>query len=397
MPSLHILTLCTPQGDRLDYLSDFITLDCVLSEGNIGTLTLELPPTHKYDFFQRDARIAYYRAPPNDLSAGQFRLVGNTLWLLTGRARQIVRDGSGWRETIAIKAVHPNHLLARRVVAYDEGTTNADKTAAADDMIKAYVRENFTAASDTTRNWAATLFAVDADLVAAPSVQKAASYRTVLTVCQELAAAAATAGTYTNFEIYCPTPENGALRLRTYTGQRGENRSSSSGQPLVLSLAGGGFDSVRLEEDWTDMASVVYAGGSGRLDERLVPTAVRDTDLINGSPYGRIEWFQTASGDDVFVLTDEGRRALRERRPRQLFTASVRDTEVATFGEEFDWGDRVIGQYERPDSQTGVFTDIQQFDCRVDPVRIHVERSEDPETGKQRETETLDIRLRSET
>lgn len=398
MPNIsHFLTLWSPDGTQfLDDLSDFTTLECVLSEGNIGTLTLTLPANRNYANFRRDGRIAYYRAPSGELTTGQplLKLVGNTVWLLTGRKRRIERDGEGWRETTIIKCMHPNHLLSRRVVDYDEGSAEADKSAAADDEMKACIRENFTAATDTTRNWSTTtLFTVDADLLAAPVIDKAASYRTVLNVCQEVAAAATALGTYTGFEVY--GAERGALHFRTYTGQRGADRSSTSGQPLVLSVASGAFDSVEIEEDWTDMASYVIGGGAGKNDERII-TAAWDTDLINGSPYGKIEYFQNAGSDDPAVVTDEANKALRERRPRILFTASVKDTEAATFMEEYDWGDRVVGEYARPDPQGQGFTDIQQFDCRVDPVRISVERGENTETGEPVYNETLGIRLRHE-
>lgn len=396
MPNIsHLLTLWSPDGTQfLDDLSDFTTLECVLSEGNIGTLALTLPPTHNYANFRRDSRIAYYRAPAAVLTNGQprLRLVGGTTWLIAGRKRTI--DLVNHKETVSLLAVHPNHLLARRVVAYDEGSTQADKAAAADNVIKAYVRENFTTATDTARNWASTLFTVDADLGAAPTVNKAASYRTVLNTCQEVAAAASGGGTYTNFEVV--GAERGAFRLRTYTNQRGVDRSSTGGKPLVISVSMGEFNGVELEENWINIATAVYAGGSGRQDERLV-TFVSDTALIGESSYGWVEWFQSAGGTtDASVLNDEALRALRERRPRIVFSSAVKDTEFATFMEEYDWGDRVVGEYARPDPQGAGFTDIQQFDCRVDPVRIRVERSEDPETGQQTEVETLDIRLRSE-
>ncbi len=394
----HFLTLWSPDGTQyLDDLSDFTMLECVLSEGNIGTLVLTLPPTHNYTNFRRDARIAYYRSPTAALSTGRprLRLVGGTTWLLAGRKRRFETNGSDWKETVTVKAVHPNHLLARRIIPYDEESAEADKSAAADNEIKAYARENFVSATDGARNWASTLFSVDTDLTLAPTIAKAASYRTVLNTCQEIAAAASASGTYTNFEVI--GAENGAFRLRTYTGQRGADRSSTSGQALVISVASSAFNDVELDEDWTDVASVVYAGGSGRQDERLV-TSVFDSTLINESPYGWIEYFQSAGGTtDATVLNDEAMRALRERRPRIVFTGSVKDTEFATFMEEYDWGDRVIGEYARPDPQGAGFVDVQQFDCRVDPVRIRVERSENPETGKQTEAETLDIRLRSET
>lgn len=389
MSTSNYCALYSPTGTYLESINDFVYLDCALSEMQVGTLVLVVPGiSHDATKIVRGSRIAYYRAPDATLGGGRFRLVGNTTWLVARRQRMVNRN---YEQLIRITAVHPNALLAARVVAYDEESAEADKTDLADDMIKAYVRENFLTATDATRNWAAAHFAVEADVGAAPSIAKAASYRTVLTVCQEIAAAATQAGTYTGFEVFSPT-ETGAYTLRTYTGQRGTDRSSTGNAPLILALTKGSLNSVELDEDWTELVTAVYAGGSGKKSERLVSSPALDSALIAESPYGRVEWFQNASGvDDTAVLDDEAARTLREKRPRTLFTGDVVDTEYATFGDEYDWGDRVIGEYT--DLRVAHVT---QFDCRVDPVRITVERSEDRETGALTETETLDVRLRGE-
>lgn len=380
--------LYSPDGAYLEPINDFLELDCTLVEMQIGVLVLTFPGiAHDATKFVRGGRIAYYRAPTASLGGGVFRLVGQTMWRIVRRERKV---NSRYEQLIRITAVHPNALLAHRVVAYDEASAEADKTDFADDMIKAYVRENFLTATDTDRNLTAARFAVETDVGAAPSVTKTGSYRTVLTLCQEIAASATQAGTYTGFEVFSPT-ETGAFTLRTYTGQRGVDRSSTGTNQLVLALTKGSLNTVELDEDWSQLASFVYAGGSGKKDERLTGTA-GDTALIEGDPYGRIEWFQSASNADAqAAVDDEAARVLREKRPRVVFTGDVVDTEYATFGDEYDWGDRVIGEYT--DLRVA---HVQQYDCRVDPVRITVKRSENEETGLFEEHETLDIRLRGE-
>jgi hypothetical protein len=383
-------SIWSPDGTTyISDLSDFVSLECVLAEMQIGVITLTLPPSHDPTMYQRDSRVVVYRTPPQELASTITQRLGNTVWLLRRARRIVTRD---LKESIQITCVHPNALLAARIVAYNEETAQAKKTAAADDMIKAVVRENFVSATDTARNWTSGLFAVEADAGAAPSVSKAFAHRTVLGVLQEIAAAGTAAGTYTGFEVV--GMETTAFTLRTYIGQRGADRGLSSGQPLVLGVQYRSMNEVTLDENWMDMASYVYAGGGGRQDEQVVGTA-SDAALIAQSPYGRIEWWQNATQtNDIAILNSEAARALRERRPRQLFEGSVNDTEYATFGEEYDWGDRIVGEYARP----GYFglIDKRQFDCRVDPVRIRVDRTENQETGMIDETETLDIRLRSE-
>jgi hypothetical protein len=71
----------------------------------------------------------------------------------------------------------------------------ASKSAAADDLIKAFVRENCgPSATDTTRNYSSSYWSVAADIGAAPTIAKAASRRNLLTTCQEIAQAATQAG-----------------------------------------------------------------------------------------------------------------------------------------------------------------------------------------------------------
>lgn len=393
--TVHTLDIYSPDGRYLDSLNDWVRIECTLAEMQVGTLVIELPPVHDAAIYQRDGRIAYRRLPAINNMSVIPRLVGNTTWLIARRQLMVDRD---YNQRVRITCVHPNALLARRVVAYDEASAEAKKTALADNLIKAVVRENFVSATDTARNWGSSFFSVEADTSAAPSIDKEMSYHTVLQVCQEAASAGTAAGTYTGFEVYSPV-EAGAYTLRTYTSQRGTDRSSSSGQAVTLGVAYGSLDDTELDENWLEMVSFVYAGGSGKKNRRVVQTA-EDTTLTAASPYGRIEWFQNVSQTvDTAVLTSEAARALRERRPRLLFTGAVRDTAYATFGEEYDWGDRVVGEFTAPLVLLGYSTGRpgQQFDCRVDPVKITVERGEIQETGEVTEVETLDIRLRSET
>lgn len=392
MPGTTHLECYTPTGQSLGPIVNWTRLECTLSEMQIGTLVLEVPPTYDGTFFQRDGRIAYRRdATPLQFTA-RMQLVGNTTWLIARRQLIITREQT---QTIRITCVHPNALLARRVVAYAEASAQAKKTALADDMIKAVVRENFTAATDTARNWSATFFAVEADTGASGSIDKEMSYRTVLPVCQEIAGAAS-AGVYTGFEVFSPL-ETGPYTLRTYTGQRGTDRSSASGQVLTLGIAYGTLGDMELDENWMEMVSFAYASGSGKKSERVVQSA-SDAALIAASPYGRIEWLQNVTQTtDTAVLLSEAARAIRERRPRLLFTGVVQETAYATFMTDYDWGDRVVGEFPASLRATG-FTwaaPTESFDCRVDPVKITVERAFD-ETGEVTETESLDIRLRGE-
>lgn len=392
--ALHNILLYPPSGQALPIaLSDFVKVDCLLVENAIGAIEVALPMQYPDEIFLRDARIAFFRMPASDALRTVPKLVGNTAFLLT-RRRKVQQDDGTWRQIIV--GVHPNHLLNRRIIAYNEGTSQASKTDLADDLIKAIVRENFTAATDTTRNWTSSVFTVDANTSASTTVRIEMSYRTVLDVLQEVVAQAKTEGTYTGFEV-STLSETGVPTFRTYINQRGVDRSSTSGQPLKISAVDNAFTNIALDEDWTNAPSFIYALGQGALDERAVGTW-EDTNLTATSPWGRYELATNQAQTEVtLMLEGVAKRRLWQLRPRKVISGKVVDTEPATFGEEYDWGDVVVGEFFTPfvyGSASGVRFDSR--DCRVDPVRITVDRTEDPETGIVTTTETLDITLRSD-
>lgn len=395
----HYLALCTPGGVLLTYL-DFIKIDCVLVENGIGAIEVTLPLIYDDSFFQRDSRLLFFRRAATETPGTFAKIVANTAFLLARRRKVQLQDGT-WQQIVMF--VHPNHLLSRRAIPYDEGTAEASKTDVADDLMKAVVRENFAAATDTARNWAAALFTVDADTGAGQTVRIEMSYRSVLDVLQEVCAQSAgdTSGSvdigthYVGFEV--TMPQGGAATFRTYTKQRGVDRSRASGQPLIISANDGSLVEIVLDDDYTSVASYVYALGQGVADERAVGTD-ENTVLTASSPYGRTELVTNQSQTEVtLMLQGVARRRLWERRPRKAMTCRVAETVQATFGEEYDWGDKVVAQFYTPFvSGTATWTQFDERDCRVDPVRITVERVEDQETGEASYVETLDIRLRSD-
>lgn len=388
----HNLFLFSPAGQFLTTLDSPEKIDCVLNENNIGVLEVTLPLSGDDSFFVRDARLAYYRTPVFSGNTIIPRLVGGSAFLIA-RSRKVAQEDGTWRRVVT--ALHPNCLLDRRVVAYNEGTSQASKTAGADNLMKAIVRENFTAATDTARNWSSSIFTVEADAGASTvAVQIECSYRNVLQTLQEVCAQAAMSSEYTGFEVSTPV-ENGPYTFRTYIGQRGVDRGSTSGAPLILGNNYGSIGAIEFDEDWSNVASFIYAGGQGALDERIVATD-SDATLIAASPYGRTEIFASQSQtEQTLMLEGVAARRLYELRPRQVFAGVAIDTDAATFGDEFDWGDLVVGEFAVPiASGYGTGVRYTRVDCRVNPVHISVSRTENQETGVVSYAETLEIHLR---
>lgn len=341
----------------------YTRLELAYRERQIGTLTLDLPGLVDRGLLPVDGLVFVERsidgAPPY--------LEGERAWLIQKASTFVGAQG---RLSTRVVAVDGTDLLRRRIVDYDAGTSETDKTAAADNVMKAIVRENFVSATDTTRNLSSSLFSVDADLGAAPSISKAFTRREVLVVLQELAEAATLAGTYTTFDVVW----TGALfAFRTYTGQRGVDHSSTD--RVLLGPAYGNLTDAEDTLDASEEATRVIAGGQGEGADREIARA--DATARQGaSPYRLIEDFTNQNNTaDPTQLADEADALLHLRRPRRVVSGTFIDTPGAQYGRHFGFGDLVVAEVN------GV-----AVTCRVDAVHLTVAGGR----------EEVDIRLRSE-
>lgn len=342
----------------------YTALEFAYRERQIGTLTLDLPTAIEPRALGRDGLITVQRA----INGAPAYLEGERAWLIRKVTRLV--GAQGVRST-RIVAVDGNDLLRRRIVDYDADTAETDKTDLADDLMKAIVRENFVSATDTTRNLSSSLFGVDADVSAAPSLSKAFTRREVLAVLQELAEAATLAGTYTTFEVVW----TGSLfQFRTFTGQRGVDHSGSD--RVLLGPAYGNLTDVEDSDDASEETTRVIAGGQGEGADREVARA-DDTARQGASPYNLIEEFTNQNNTaDATQLADEADSLLQLRRPRRVISGTFVDTPGAQYGRHFGYGDLVVAEVNGA-----------SVTCRVDAVHIGVRGGR----------EAVDIRLRSET
>ena len=341
-------------GNTLLALDQWQSLDYARTVNNVGALTLRLPPTLALTYFKRDGRIFVYRSIPNMPP----RIDLQTYFLITRVQQVLTEQGERYIEIGAMDAMH---LLKRRIVAYAAGSSQAVKSAAADDLMKAIVRENLSSsATDTSRQLAASLFSVTANTSQAPTVAKAFSRRTVLDVLRDVADASATAGTYLAFDVVW----NGTgLEFRTYTKFRGvDHRYPSGTNPVLLSAEAGSLTRASYQVDYTDEVTVAYAGGQGEGTDRVVASSI-DTTRATLSPFARCEsWQDARQNTSSTAVQDEADAALRAGRPRITFDCTVNaDAPGALYGRDYGFGDVVTAQ---------AFG--QSVDCRVDGVRVTV-------------------------
>lgn len=356
-----VVRLADPFGQPLAEIADFVRLDYVLNctPGGLGVLEVELPISYPLTLLRKDARLTVWRS----LHGRPPALDNGAVYLLT-KLR-------AFADRTVVQATHATSLLARRIVAYAADSAYTAKSGAADDLIKAFWRENAGAsivAADRdgaeTQADISAYVTTQADLTQGPTIAKMAARRNLLEVARELAEAAMTAGTYVTFEIYAPTEST--LELRTYTTQRGVDRRAASGNPLILSEARENLAGSVVEYDYTTEATATIAGGSGERAARLIATAL-DATRMAASPFGRAERFlDYANVDDASQLQDEADAGLRAARPVVVMSGEVVETPGCVRGLDFDLGDLVT--IEQPYTAT-------QFDARIEVVRESITRT----------------------
>jgi hypothetical protein len=335
-------------GVTIAVLDTILTAAWGRKERQIGTLALTLPAS----------ALAATPVQTNQLidlfvaDSGTLIRDGDARWIVRG-VRQ-ARDESG-RQTITIDAVDGVDLLNRRIIQYNAGTSQTDKTGAADNLIKQFARENCgpdSATTDAARRYPATFWSIAADVSAAPSLSKAATRRNLLTTCQELADASALAGTYLTFDVIW---SGSTYLLQTYINQRGTDRRLSSSDPLYISAATGAIGAASLAWTDRDRATAVVAGGQGEGADRAIATAL-DSAALPLSPFAYIETFQQANmTTDAAALQDEADAALYAARRRETYEATLVMTPSTQWGASINFGDRV-----------SVLDFGQTIDCRID-------------------------------
>jgi hypothetical protein len=356
--------LFDPTGVPLALFTDGLEFKLAWAANGVGALTLMLPDSRPLAYYAIDSRIEVWRL----VDGGSRQLVGETCWLVR-KAEQKMQGGATEH---VITALHANDLLRRRIVAYKAASAQASKTAvAADNLLKAIMRENYGAsATDAARDLSAWL-SVAADLTLAPTVSKAFAWRKVydvlLDVCQASWLNASPTPLY--FDVVVPTA--GTLEFRTYVNQRGNDHSSTSASPVVFSPERGNLVNPSVATDNQNEANYVYVGGGGQEASRVV-REVSDAARIGTSPLNRCEAFRDSRMDtDNTTLDNEGRAELRDRRPKTTFAGSILDTPAARFGIEWSWGDRVVAEYG----------DIS-YDCVINALGIGVAEGRETITAK---------------
>lgn len=263
---------------------------------------------------------------------------------LEGECRWIVRlfDEDETADVVMIGAEASIGLLDTRTVAAYAGGAGALKDGPADDVMKAFVREQLgsSAASGRALTTASVgyPFQVAADAGLGPTIHKAASRAPLLQTLQEIAQDAATKGAFIAFDVVW----TGALyEFRTYVGRRGRNRGPGSARPLIFQARD--LSGLRTVRDYRNERTFVYGLGQGTGASRDVATA-EDTTQTGRSSIGRRELsaedtrVDLGDSDALQAVADSRLRASRALRAT---SATIDDTSAYRYGVHWDFGDEV--------------------------------------------------------
>ncbi len=214
-----------------------------------------------------------------------------------------------------ITAADLNVLFDSRVIAYREASAEADKSGAADDLIKAYVRENVGALSTTdydgntiTTRDASAWLTVAADQSAAVSVEWKASGAGLLSTMQDLQKAAIAGGSDLVWGI---TYQADKAVLVTGLQFTGVNRTTSA----VFSIENGNLRNPKIVYDYMAYTSVAYSADAGKGAEQAI-VEVASPGVVIRSIASRREAWVNSSGETTDELTADAQAEVTSAYPR---------------------------------------------------------------------------------
>lgn len=215
-----------------------------------------------------------------------------------------------------------NILFDSRVIAYREGSAEANKTGAADDLIKAYVAENVGASSGTdydgntiTTRDASAWLTVAGDQTAAVSVERKASGAGLLDTMQELQKAAIAGGSNLVWGI---TYQADKAVLVTGLGFVGVDRTPTA----VFSLENGNLRNPRLVYDYMAYNTIAYSADAGKEAEQVIVEATNPNIALRSIASRREAWVNS-SGETTDELTADGQSEVMSAYPRLRFEGEI--------------------------------------------------------------------------
>lgn len=248
------------------------------------------------------------------------------------------------RETFTSYARGLNDLLHRRHVVYFANTSYTLKSAAADDVMKAFVRENATSAANIAARRSFSTFdptvyglTVVADESLAPTWAGARAWQNLHDILTDVSLPSGT-----DFEVLRVGDSGLAFEFRTYYPQRGIDRSAS----LTFAPHLGNMKSVVMTKSRTEEANIVYVLGQGEDAARQVVPREASQAIQDASLWNTIETTRDArSQPGLAELQSFGDEQLKELAAQDQFEFEILQTDSRQYGRDYDVGDIIRAEY----------------------------------------------------
>lgn len=310
-------------------VNDFNTLQLVL---NIEDPNLE--------FFLLDSLIEVWRKPDAPAPMGVWYKELVVLY----RTGQFNLYENG-HETFTAYCRGLNDLLHRRHVLYPATTAFTLKQGPADDVMKAFVRENCTSSGNAAPRKSAGIYdctiyglTVLPDAGLAPEWTGARAWNNLLDVLQDISKDPSN----TDFEIVRVGDSGLEFEFQTFYPQRGVDRSAE----ITFSPDFGNMADVVFTRSRTEEANVIFVLGNGEGTARQV-LAVKATDLVlRESRWNAIETTTDARNQDsVASFTTTGKETLEELKAQDQFEFHALQTSQRQYGVHYGVGDKIRARY----------------------------------------------------
>lgn len=234
-------------------------------------------------------------------------------------------------------------LLHRREVLYYTGTPQDTKTGPADDVMKAYVRENLaslaTIANGRFIDGQTPGFSVQGDTSQGPTWHGSGSYRNVLDVVQAISKSSGV-----GFDVV----RTGAatFQFRTYFPTNGTDRTGAgTASPVVFSPTLANMSMPYGIDSHTGEANDIIVLGQG--DGAARAWVERgDVAAQNLSPWNRIERTKDQrNATDTAALQAEGDAQLKALQAVRSISFTAIQSPATVYGRDFRLGDLVLARY----------------------------------------------------
>lgn len=350
----YTLNYLTPAGLFIAPLQ-VQSLDYIRKENDVGVLTAVIAGDYAPGYFKRDGVLEVWRS----INGSFPYLDGETGWLI--RKPSYATSASG-EETITLEAYDFCDILRRRIIAYQAGNSYTHKLDFADDLMKDIVVENYGVSTlDALRNISSYLH-VQTNVSLGPIVGDDIQHEVVLDTLQNFSNAAWEEGIRVLFDIVYQSVLN--VEFRTYIDYRGNDHSSTSASPVIVSQDLGNLSEPMIVEDYSQEKNYAYAGGSGENDLQTIEE-YGDTVRVGASPYNRCEIYADGGNTtDATILQSIAKDAVAAGKPRLILTGKIVDTPGFRYGLHYRYGDLVTAQYKG-----------QIFNCRVSAIHVSVDNN----------------------